>query len=46
MRCHVASTVRSFALRRRVLELGEGLLDRIEIGAVGRQEDAVSRQRP
>ena len=35
----VASTVRSSAFRSRVFELGEDLLDRVEVGRVGRQEE-------
>jgi hypothetical protein len=33
-----ASTVLASPLRNKVFELGEGLLDRIEVRAVGRQE--------
>lgn len=33
-----ASTVRPAALRRRALSFGEGELDRVVVGAVGRQE--------
>jgi hypothetical protein len=39
MRFQVASTERSAALRSKVFELGEDLLDWIEIGTVGRQEE-------
>ena len=39
MRFRVASTVRSAALRKQRLELCEDLLDRIEVGTVGRQEE-------
>jgi hypothetical protein len=39
MRRQVASTVRSAAFFEERLELGEELLDRVEVGAVGRQEE-------
>ena len=37
MACQRASTVRVAAVRSSVFELGEDLLDRVEVGAVGRQ---------
>ena len=39
MRFHVASTVRSAASRRSVFELGEELLDRVEVWTVCREEE-------
>lgn len=45
MRRQVASTVRSAALRSRVLSL-TNLLDRLEIGTVGRQEEEACRGSP
>jgi len=41
MRRQVVSTVRSATLRRRGLQLGEDLLDGVQVWAVGRQEDQV-----
>ena len=39
MRLHVAGAVRSAAFSQEMLQLGEHLLDRVEIGTVGRQEE-------
>ena len=46
MRFQVASTVRSAAFRSSSLELGEDLLDRVEVGAVGRQEEELGAGGP
>jgi hypothetical protein len=45
MRFQVASTLRSAALRSKCLELGEDLLDRIEVGTIGRQEEQLGASR-
>ena len=44
MRRQTASTRSLAGLAQQVLELGEDLLDRVEIGAVGRQEDQLARR--
>lgn len=41
MRFQTVSIDRSAALRSRVLSYGEDLLDRVQVGAVGRQEEQV-----
>ena len=39
MRFHVASRERSAAFRSRVLSLAKALLDRVEVGTIGRQKE-------
>jgi hypothetical protein len=38
MRCHTAAMERSPALRSKVFSFAKDLLDRLQVGAVGRQE--------